>query len=85
MRLQGSKPFALYKLRARIFCLLDVGRTSIDGAAFSEALLNECGVALLMGAAFAPELANYVRISLREPEHRLQQAAQCIKDFVATL
>ena len=83
--LGGIESLRVVKPRAGIFCLLDLEHTSMDGAAFSEALLREHGVAVLAGAAFAPELGNYVRVSLCEPEHRLREAAERIKQFVASL
>ena len=70
---------------AGIFCMVDVSATGLDGEVFSERLLDEADVSVLMGAAFSPEIANFVRVSLCEPEPRLIEATERMRQFVASL
>ncbi|MAP12512.1 MAG: arginine--pyruvate aminotransferase AruH [Gammaproteobacteria bacterium] len=71
--------------QAGIFCMVDVSGTGLDGESFSERLLNEADVSVLMGGAFSPDIAQFVRVSLCEPEERLLEATTRIRRFVASL
>ena len=65
--------------------MVDVSGTGLDGESFSERLLNEADVSVLMGGAFSPDIAQFVRVSLCEPEERLLEATTRIRRFVASL
>ena len=71
--------------QAGIFCMVDVSGTGLDGETFSERLLDEADVSVLMGGAFAPQISQYVRVSLCEPLERLNEATDRIRRFVSSL
>ncbi len=52
--------------------------------AFSKLLIEEAGVAVAPGTGFGEYGEGYVRIGLVENEHRIRQAAQNVKRFLAS-
>ena len=64
-----------------IFCLLRVSGLGMDGGRFATDLLDTQGVSVLPGAAFGPELDDFVRVSLCQPEPVLTDAMERIRRF----
>lgn len=64
-----------------MFLLIDVGATGLDGSAFADRLLDEKGVAVMPGASFGDQAADYVRLSLTVPDDVLREAVDRIAAF----
>jgi arginine:pyruvate transaminase len=70
---------------AGMFLLADVSRTGRSARDFAFGLLEAEAVSVLPGAAFGPQLANYVRINLGAPDEELEEAGKRIARYAARL
>ena len=70
---------------AGMFLLADVSRTGRSARDFAFGLLEAEAVSVLPGAAFGPQLANYVRINLGAPDEELEKAGRRIAAYAGTL
>ena len=80
-RLDGVAGLRAHRPEAGMFALLDVGRVAPDGEAFARRLLEEAGVAVMPGASFGAGLAGWLRLSLTQPDARIEAACDRIADF----
>ena len=67
------------------FLWADVARFGIGAETFCRRLLTEERVLMFPGTAFGERWSDYVRISLLQPEERLEEALTRIERFVSTL
>jgi len=65
--------------------MVDVGRTGLSANDFAFGLLDAERVSVLPGAAFGPQIANYVRINLGAPDEELDEAGRRIAAYAKTL
>ena len=70
---------------AGMFLMVDVSRTGLSASDFAFGLLDAEKVSVLPGAAFGPQVANYVRINLGAPDHELEEAGRRIAAFAQRL
>ncbi len=70
---------------AGMFLLIDVGATGLDGTVFADRLLQEKAVAVMPGASFGDQAANYIRLSLTVPDEVLAEALDRIAAFADNL
>ena len=70
---------------AGMFLMVDVSRTGLSASDFAFGLLDAEKVSVLPGAAFGPQVANYVRINLGAPDHDLEEAGRRIAAFAQRL
>ena len=70
---------------AGMFLMVDVSRTGLSASDFAFGLLDAEKVSVLPGAAFGPQVANYVRINLGAPDHDLEEAGRRIAAFAGRL
>ncbi len=70
---------------AGMFLMVDVSRTGLSASDFAFGLLDAEKVSVLPGAAFGPQVANYVRINLGAPDHELEEAGRRIAAFAGRL
>jgi arginine:pyruvate transaminase len=70
---------------AGMFLMVDVSRTGMSASDFAFGLLDAEKVSVLPGAAFGPQVANYVRINLGAPDHELEEAGRRIAAFAGRL
>jgi arginine:pyruvate transaminase len=70
---------------AGMFLLADVSRTGKSARDFAFGLLEAEAVSVLPGAAFGPQLANYVRINLGAPDEELEEAGKRIARYAGHL
>ena len=70
---------------AGMFLLADVSRTGRTARDFAFGLLEAQAVSVLPGAAFGPQLANYVRINLGAPDAELEEAGRRIAAYAERL
>jgi arginine:pyruvate transaminase len=70
---------------AGMFLMVDVSRTGRNANDFAFGLLDAERVSVLPGAAFGPQVANYVRINLGAPEAELDEAGRRIAAYAKTL
>ena len=68
-----------------MFAMVDVSRLGIDGDAFANRLLDDCGVAVVPGFAFGDSMHNYVRIGYLLDAAKLKIAADKITKFVSSV
>lgn len=61
--------------------LMPAGGATLDGVAFAEALIAECGIAIAPGIAFGPATARYARLSLASSEAALRTGIAGMLDF----
>ena len=66
-----------------MFTMVDVAALDYDGEQFANALLDDCGVAVVPGFAFGDSVRNCVRIGYLCNETILLDAAERIQEFVA--
>ncbi|MBY6200427.1 aminotransferase class I/II-fold pyridoxal phosphate-dependent enzyme [Maritalea mobilis] len=64
-----------------MYVMLDVRRTGLSGAAFAEALLDECLVAVMPGESFGNAAAGHVRVALTLPDDRFAEALDRLFQF----
>ncbi len=65
-----------------MFTMVDVAALDYDGEQFANALLDDCGVAVVPGFAFGDSVRNCVRIGYLCKETILMDAAKRIQEFV---
>jgi len=65
-----------------MFTMVDVAALDYDGEQFANALLDDCGVAVVPGFAFGDSVRNCVRIGYLCKETILMDAAKLIQKFV---
>ncbi|HEY2890506.1 MAG TPA: aminotransferase class I/II-fold pyridoxal phosphate-dependent enzyme [Dongiaceae bacterium] len=70
---------------AGMFLMVDVSRTGLSASDFAFGLLDAEKVSVLPGAAFGPQVANYVRINLGAPDQELEEAGRRIAAFAQRL
>jgi len=70
---------------AGMFLMVDVSRTGLSANDFAFGLLDAQNVSVLPGAAFGPQVANYVRINLGAPDGELEEAGRRIAAFAQGL
>ncbi len=70
---------------AGMFLMVDVSRTGLSASDFAFGLLDAEKVSVLPGAAFGPQVANYVRINLGAPDSELEEAGRRIAAFAQRL
>jgi arginine:pyruvate transaminase len=70
---------------AGMFLMVDVSRTGQSAQDFAYGLLAAERVSLLPGAAFGPQIANYVRINLGAPDAELEEAGRRIARYAGRL
>jgi arginine:pyruvate transaminase len=63
---------------AGMFLMIDISRTGLSASDFAFGLLDAERVSVLPGAAFGPQVANYVRINFGAPDSDLDQAGRRI-------
>lgn len=66
-----------------MFTMVDVSALDYEGEQFANALLDDCGVAVVPGFAFGDSVRNCVRIGYLCDENILLDAARRIEKFVA--
>ncbi|NBE07838.1 pyridoxal phosphate-dependent aminotransferase [Paragemmobacter ruber] len=82
--LHGIEGLAVHMPQAGMFALLDIRATGLSGDAFARALLAQSKVAVMPGESFGTALAGWVRLSLTQPDDRVQEACTRIRAFAAT-
>ena len=82
--LQGIEGLAVHMPQAGMFALLDIRSTGLSGDAFARTLLAQSKVAVMPGESFGTALAGWVRLSLTQPDDRVQEACTRIRAFAAT-
>jgi arginine:pyruvate transaminase len=70
---------------AGMFLMVDISRTGMSASDFAFGLLDAERVSVLPGAAFGPQVANYVRINLGAPDHELDEAGRRIAAYAERL
>ena len=70
---------------AGMFLMVDVSRTGLSASDFAFGLLDAEKVSVLPGAAFGPQVANYVRINLGAPDHELEEAGRRIAAYAGRI
>ena len=68
-----------------MFLMVDVSRTGQSAQDFAYGLLAAERVSLLPGAAFGPQIANYVRVNLGAPDAELEEAGRRIARYAGSL
>lgn len=82
-RLNGRQTLAVHRPEAGMFCVVDVRATGLSGEEFASALLEEERVAVMPGESFGASLNGWLRISLTEPDDKIETACDRILAFVA--
>jgi arginine:pyruvate transaminase len=72
---------AVEQPEAGMFLMVDISRTGLSADDFAFGLLDAERVSVLPGAAFGPQVANYVRINLGAPDEDLAEAGKRIAAF----
>jgi aminotransferase len=70
------------KPRGAFYIMPRVDSTGLDGAAFSQQLIEKCGVAVVPGGGFGKYSKGHVRISYALDDKRLDEALSRIERFV---
>jgi arginine:pyruvate transaminase len=70
---------------AGMFLMVDISRTGMSANDFAFGLLDAERVSVLPGAAFGPQVANYVRINLGAPDSDLNEAGRRIAAYAQRL
>jgi arginine:pyruvate transaminase len=70
---------------AGMFLMVDISRTGLSASDFAFGLLDAERVSVLPGAAFGPQVANYVRINLGAPDSELDEAGRRIAAYAQQL
>jgi len=70
---------------AGMFLMIDISRTGLSASDFAFGLLDAECVSVLPGAAFGPQVANYVRINLGAPDSDLDEAGRRIAAYAQSL
>jgi arginine:pyruvate transaminase len=81
--LHGAEGLSVHMPQAGMFALLDIRATGLSGDAFARALLAQSKVAVMPGESFGTALAGWVRLSLTQPDDRVQEACTRIRAFTA--
>jgi arginine:pyruvate transaminase len=76
---------AVEQPEAGMFLMVDISRTGLTASDFAFGLLDAERVSVLPGAAFGPQVANYVRINLGAPDQDLAEAGKRIAAFAERL
>lgn len=84
-RLNGIPGLSCVRPEGAMFVMADIRDTGLSAQDFAWGLLDRHKVSVLPGEAFGPEAAGHVRISLCQPEARLEEACARIADYVAGL
>jgi aspartate/methionine/tyrosine aminotransferase len=63
------------------FIWADISRFGLSASDFCHQLLLEANVLMFPGTSFGERWKNYVRISILEDEHRLEEAIERIRRF----
>lgn len=82
-RLNGLQGLSVHRPEAGMFCVVDIRTTGLTGEEFSTALLEEERVAVMPGESFGTSLNGWLRISLTEPDAKIEIACDRILAFVA--
>ena len=83
-QLHGAEGLTVHMPQAGMFALLDIRATGLSGDAFARALLTQAKVAVMPGESFGTALAGWVRLSLTQPDDRVEEACTRIRAFAAT-
>jgi arginine:pyruvate transaminase len=70
---------------AGMFLMVDISRTGMSASDFAFGLLDAERVSVLPGAAFGPQVADYVRINLGAPDSELEEAGRRISAYAQRL
>ncbi|WP_421984235.1 pyridoxal phosphate-dependent aminotransferase [Roseibium sp.] len=84
-RLDGHTALRPMMPEAGMFLLIDVGASGLDGTGFADRLLEEAEVAVMPGASFGDQAADYIRLSLTVPDEVLAEAVDRIAAFADKL
>ncbi len=77
--------FSVELPEAGMFLMVDISRTGLSANDFAFGLLDAERVSVLPGAAFGPQVANYVRINLGAPDGELDEAGRRIAAYAQRL
>lgn len=83
-QLHGAEGLSVHMPQAGMFALLDIRASGLSGDAFARALLTQAKVAVMPGESFGTALAGWVRLSLTQPDDRVEEACTRIRAFAAT-
>lgn len=83
--LKGHTMLRPMRPEAGMFLLIDVRATGLDGAAFAERLLEDKQVAVMPGASFGDQAADFIRLSLTVDDKVLAEATDRIAAFADAL
>jgi arginine:pyruvate transaminase len=80
-RLDGVAGLKVHMPQAGMFALLDIRASGLSGDAFARALLAEAKVATMPGESFGTALIGWLRLSLTQPDDRIEEACTRIAAF----
>jgi arginine:pyruvate transaminase len=73
-RLDGQQGLRVSKPSAGMFALVDISASGVSGESFARSLLAEQKVAVMPGESFGMALSGWVRLSLTQPDPRIDEA-----------
>lgn len=82
--LRGVNGFRILNEPGSMYFMADIREIASDAQKFAFGLLNEEQVAIMPGDSFGPSAAGHIRISLCQPEDRLNEAARRIRRFASS-